>query len=109
MEIKDGWKLKKVIKVKTCLINSVLEKHLPKNQLIDFISMDIEGLELAVLKTFNFDKFSPRFFLIEELSFVEKDFVDYQKSSLYQFLHKKGYIVTAKTMRTVIFEKTRGA
>jgi FkbM family methyltransferase len=104
--INNGWKLKEIVKIKTCSINSILEEYTPENQLIDFISMDIEGLELSVIATLNFDKFAPRFFLIEELDFVRKNFVDYHQSSVYRFLHNKGYIVVAKTMRTVIFEKT---
>ncbi|MDR0678476.1 MAG: FkbM family methyltransferase [Holosporaceae bacterium] len=104
-KINDGWKLKEIVKIETYPINSILEKYMPENQLIDFISMDIEGLELSIITTLNFDKFAPRFFLIEELDFVEKDFVDYHKSGVYQFLHGKGYIIVAKTMRTVIFKK----
>ncbi|MDR1982620.1 MAG: FkbM family methyltransferase [Holosporaceae bacterium] len=104
--IANGWKLKQTIKVKTYTINDILEKPSPPNQLIDFISMDIEGLELSVLNTLDFEKFAPRFFLIEELNFVEKDFLYYEQSPVYRLLRSKGYIVVAKTMRTVIFAKS---
>jgi FkbM family methyltransferase len=103
--INNGWKLKEIVKVKTRSIDYILEKHMPENQPIDFVSMDIEGLEFLVITAFNFNKFAPRFFLLEELDFVEKDFLDYHQSNIYQFLRKNGYIVVAKTRRTVIFEK----
>ncbi|MDR2646352.1 MAG: FkbM family methyltransferase [Holosporaceae bacterium] len=101
--INNGWKLKETVKIKTYPINDILGKHLPKNQRIDFISMDIEGLELAVLGTFDFERFAPKYFLIEELNFVENDFMSYHEFPVYQLMRQKGYIVVAKTMRTVIF------
>lgn len=103
--IKNGWKLKEIVKIETFPINDILRNHVPEGQVIDFITMDIEGLELKVLKSLDFAEFSPKFLLIEELEFVEKDFTEYKNSPIYKFLYNKGYIPVAKTMRTVIYQK----
>lgn len=104
--IRTGWKLKKngVIKIETFPINDVLCNHVPEGQIIDFITIDVEGLELNLLKTLDFSKFAPIFFLIEELEFVGRDFTEYKTSSVYKFLQNKGYAPVAKTMRTVIYQ-----
>lgn len=103
--IRDGWKLKEIVHINSYPINDILEKYMPQNQLIDFINMDIEGLESPVLSSLNFKKFSPNFFLIEELDFVEKDFTQNNRSPVYALLKNKGYAPVAKTMRTVIYKK----
>ena len=103
--IKNGWKLKEIVKIETFPINDVLRNYVPGGQVIDFITMDIEGLELRVLESLDFATFGPKFFLIEELEFVERDFTEYKSSPIYKFLRNKGYIPVAKTMRTVIYQK----
>ncbi|MBR1733839.1 MAG: FkbM family methyltransferase [Alphaproteobacteria bacterium] len=103
--IKNGWKLKEIVQIETFPINDILCNYVPEGQVIDFITMDIEGVELRVLESLDFSAFGPKFFLIEELEFVERDFTELKSSSIYKFLHSKGYIPVAKTMRTVIYQK----
>jgi len=104
--IELGWKLKNEIPVKTMTINKILESNLKPNQQIDFINIDIEGLDYQVIKSLDFEKYAPKFFLIEELDYVEKDFLDYGQSEIYKLLCSKGYKVLAKTMRTVIYGRS---
>jgi FkbM family methyltransferase len=104
--IKDGCKLKEIKKIKIMGINEILEEYVPAvDGGIDFISMDVEGFELKIIEKLNFDKYSPRFFLIEENDYNNKDFMEYNDSPIYKILKKKGYCVIAKTMRTVIYKK----
>ncbi|MDR2627466.1 MAG: FkbM family methyltransferase [Dysgonamonadaceae bacterium] len=84
-------------------INELLDKHVPKGQHIDFITMDVEGFELKILQSLDFANYAPDFFLIEDLEFVNRDFMEYLTSPLYALLKSKGYLVVAKTQRTVIF------
>lgn len=104
--INHGWKLKEKIKAHLIPINDILEKYLPLNlQRIDFISIDVEGLELQILQSFNFTKYSPDYFLIEDLSNFDKDIIDLEHGNIYRFLTNRGYIVVAKTQRVFIFKK----
>jgi hypothetical protein len=93
------------VKIKVLPINTILEQYVPKNQHIDFISLDVEGYEWKILQSFNFEKYSPDFFLVEELDFTNKDFMEYYTYPIYSLLKEKGYIVVAKTKRTVVFKK----
>ena len=43
----------------------ILQRHLPANQSIDFLSIDVEGLDLAVLRSNDWRQFRPRCVLAE--------------------------------------------
>ncbi|MDR3339340.1 MAG: FkbM family methyltransferase [Candidatus Symbiothrix sp.] len=101
----DFIKFEKIIRVKVQPINDLLEKYLPQGQHIDFISMDVEDFEWIILETFDFEKYAPDYFLIEELEYENKDFMGYNATQIYTHLKAKGYMVVAKTRRTVFFKK----
>ena len=104
--IKKGWKLKEIIKIKLFTINDILNKYIPPQQHIDFITIDIEGLDIVVLRSLNFEKYAPDFFVVEDLGFDGKDIKDVcEKSPIYNFLIQKGYICVARTMRSLIFKR----
>lgn len=100
-----GEKIEKVIPIKVYPLNYLLEKYVPKGRHIDFITIDVEGFEQRILEKFDFDKYAPDYFLIEELDFVGCNFMKYNTSPLYRLLSSHGYGVAAKTLRTVIFKK----
>ena len=87
----DGTKIKEVKKIKVQPINAILEEYLPKGQHIDFMTIDVEGLELKILKSLDFSKYSPDYFLLEDLEFAKKGFEEINKSPLSCFLKEKGY------------------
>jgi FkbM family methyltransferase len=55
----------KKVKVPSRTLNAILEKYLPSNALVDFISIDVEGTEIDVLNGFSLHKFYPRVVIIE--------------------------------------------
>lgn len=89
-------------KIKTYPLSYVLDKYLPKGKVIDFMSIDVEGLDLVVLKSNDWKKFSPRYILIE---CIEKDIEGIQKEEIYTFLKDKGYTIVGKTYRTLVFKR----
>jgi FkbM family methyltransferase len=105
--INDGWRLKEKIRIHTLTINTILEKHiLSNNQKIDFITIDVEGMELKILKSLDFQKYAPDYFLVEDLE--TKSFVNDGEpggGGICHFLKKFNYIPVAKTQRTFIFER----
>lgn len=98
---------KKIIKIKVDTLNNILEKTLPKGTVIDFLTIDVEGYEFRILQSLDYDKYSPKLILVEELNFwnKNKDFMEFINSKLYKFLHSKGYIVVAKTWYTILLKK----
>jgi hypothetical protein len=105
--IENGCRLNKIVKLKTSSINTVLDKYVPNNKKIDFITIDIEGVDEQVIRSLNYGKYAPDYFIIEDSKFNRNcDFAEYGNiSNIYQFLSKKNYIVIGKTMRSIIYRK----
>ena len=83
-------------------LSSILDKYLKNNQNIDFFTIDVEGLDLAVLRSNNWQKYSPNFIFIEG----DVDFNSLIDNEIYVFLANKGYILVGRTMRTFLFKKS---
>lgn len=71
---------KQVIPMKTVRLETLFDKYNIKK--VDFISIDVEGAELQVLNSINFDKVNISVFMIENNYGLEKET---------NFLIKKGY------------------
>jgi len=91
-------KVSSIKKIKSNTLNEILTNSKFKNIKIDFLSIDVEGSELHVLKNFNFKKYSPKVIVVEyldlSLSKLEiknlkvKNFIN---SKLYNLLTSNSY------------------
>ena len=80
---KDSYKQQKTINVKTININDLLEQN--NIYEIDYVSLDIEGYELEVLKSWDFKNFRVKYLTIEHGNVAR-----YQKE-IREFLLTKGF------------------
>lgn len=71
-------------------------------QAIDFMNIDVEGWEMEVLKSNNWQKYSPTVIAIE----IYGSFEDVFSSEAFLFLRDKGYEIIARTSLTAIFKKS---
>ncbi len=86
----NDYKLEKVHKIKLLNINDVFSKM----DYIDFVSLDVEGLELDILKTIDFGntKLRPKIFCIEaNKSELECGF----NNEITEFMRKQGYVLAS--------------
>lgn len=81
-------------------LSEVLDKHLPKNQAIDFFDIDVEGFDLEVLKSNNWEKYLPNYILVE-CSF---DTENLKEDEIHCFLVEKSYQLVARTQRTSFYK-----
>jgi len=86
--------------IETATLEEILDNNLPENQPIDFLSIDVEGLDLMVLKSNNFNKYKPKVILIEILG---SSLNDIESNEITKFLRDQEYSIYAKAMNTVIF------
>src|SRR5574341_650341 len=81
-------------------LSQILDIYLPKGQEIDFLSIDVEGRDLDVLKSNDWSRYSPLCILAEHYIGFDrkKDFYFYEvlNSEITQYLQSKGYSVFAK-------------
>jgi FkbM family methyltransferase len=90
----------KELGVETYPLAEILDKHLPQGQKIDFLTIDVEGLDLQVLKSNNWGKYKPSYILVED----KIDFTNLSDSEVYRYLEERGYKMVAKTQRTLFFK-----
>lgn len=83
-------------------LEEILDDNLPPHTAIDFLSVDVEGLDLEVLRSNNWDKYRPRIVLAESW---ESDLESIYQDEIYTFLHSLGYKLFAKTTNTLIFKE----
>jgi len=88
-------------KITTKTLKEILNECLPKGTKITFLSIDVEGLDLEVLQSNDWQAFRPECVLVECLGLNMNDL---QNNPVYQFLAQQQYEVVAKTGRTVFFQ-----
>jgi FkbM family methyltransferase len=94
-------KIEKVIQIPLVPINSVIKEHFD-NAHPNFVSLDVEGLDLAVLETFDFQGIRPEVFCIETITFTE-DNTEEKVSGILDLMNAQGYMPWADTYINTIF------
>jgi len=92
--------IKEIRSVDTKTLNSIIENSQYKNSKIDFLSIDVEGLELEVLKGFDISLYKPKIIVIEYLDLSLKkleiknlNIDNITNSSVYHFMKNNNYIL----------------
>lgn len=94
-----------VIDIEMVRLETLFEKYLPKGQSIDFISIDVEGMDLEVLSSNNWTKYRPKLVVAELDTKYIKDVIS---SSLFYFMLKNGYKLSYWLSPSLIFEDDNG-
>ena len=90
-----------VVEMEGVPLVEVLEKYMPANiRQIDFMSVDVEGLDLEVLQSNDWERFRPKVILVELLS---SSLSSISSDPVYIFLAEHDYSVFAKAVQTVFF------
>lgn len=88
--------------LQTFPLSYVLDNYLPSGQTIDFLSIDVEGLDFDVLSSNNWSKYQPSIILIESLN---NSLENIKNNEIYKFLNQLNYSLVAKTFNTLFFKK----
>ncbi|MCJ7546065.1 MAG: FkbM family methyltransferase [Deltaproteobacteria bacterium] len=94
------WKIESTVEVPIYTLAEILEKHLPSGQPIDFLTIDVEGFDMAVLQSSDWTKFRPRVVLVETFGNSIEEAV---ASPVSVFLKSVGYTFYSKTISTSFF------
>mgnify|MGYP001166457167 CR=1 FL=1 len=102
--------VKEIKKVKTKTLNSIIENSKFNDLTIDFVSIDVEGHELDVIKGFDLKKYKPKVIIIEFLDLSLKkleiknlDIKNFLKSEIYQYMIDKNYTLVNLIHSDLIF------
>lgn len=83
---------------------SILDLNLPKDQKIDFLTIDVEGLDLVVLQSNDWNKYSPDYILVEDYGF---SITSLKESKIYTYLTSKSYTAVSILKRTTLYKKVK--
>ncbi|MBY5949911.1 FkbM family methyltransferase [Algoriphagus marincola] len=96
----DHFKLLFTKDIQTATLEEILDQYLPKNQEIDFLTVDVEGLDFEVIRSINLDKYKPKVILAEIL---RNSLSNLDQNPMLGYLEEYGYSVLAKTVNTAFF------
>jgi FkbM family methyltransferase len=89
--------IRKVVKMPLLDINDVMNKHFEEGP--DFLSIDAEGLHLAILKSIDFERFRPKVICVETLV----SGTNRTDPEVPAFLEAEDYVVRGQTFPNTIF------
>lgn len=95
-----SYNIKQVMSVSTERLDAVLEANNVKN--IDFLSIDVEGMEYEVLKSINLDVNKPKIILLEKFGEVSRST---SGKEIDEYLDKYNYHQFANTANTFFYER----
>jgi FkbM family methyltransferase len=89
------------IAVKTHTLAEILRTHKPDDRPIHFLSVDVEGLDLEVLKSNDWEQYIPNVILCEDLALPNLECRS--GCDIWTFLHARGYVLVGKCVHTLVF------
>jgi FkbM family methyltransferase len=98
-----GYRIISEERLETRTLADLLDEHLPAGTEIDFLSVDVEGLDYEVLSSNDWSRYRPRVLLVEDLD--SRPLEDLADSALTVMLRRHGYRLTSKTVYTLIFSR----
>jgi FkbM family methyltransferase len=100
--LEDGipYDISHVTKIPVRRLEHILGEHLSDGERIDFLSVDVEGQDLEVLRSNDWVAFRPRFVVVEAIGV--QDPAEANRSETVQFLASRGYSPVAKTANSLI-------
>jgi len=90
-----------VSEIAVTTLAAVLGTHIPPDrQCVDLLSIDVEGLDLAVLSGNDWARFRPRYIAVED---HKMNLAKAEQSEIFQFLDAKGYRLKSHLVVTSIY------
>lgn len=84
-----------------CPLTAIIDDTKYKDRRIDILSVDVEGHDIHVLRSLDFERYAPKLIAVESQL---DDFPGIQQSETYQFLMSKGYHFINWVGMTLIFQ-----
>lgn len=100
---KNNWHIVERRQIDTLPLASLLDQHVPVAvREIDFMSIDVEGLDLEVLRSNDWARYRPRIVITECLNAAISGWSD---DPVVLFMRQQGYLPVAKTVHSVFFQR----
>lgn len=98
---KSNYKIERIVKIDVHPLHQILKSHMPDGLEIDFMTIDVEGLDYEVLKSNDWSSYRPKFVLAEILG---SSLHEIDQSPIGTLMRDERYVLYAKCMNTVFFK-----
>ncbi|HEY2380149.1 MAG TPA: FkbM family methyltransferase [Terriglobia bacterium] len=85
-------------------LSEVLSSVITNGQIIDFLTVDVEGLDLQVLRSNDWQRYRPALVLAEEVRRADRE----HEGEITEFMRAQHYTELCRTMNTIFFRDDRG-
>jgi FkbM family methyltransferase len=99
--VETGWERVRAVTMVPRSLASILDEYLPRGKGIDLLSIDVEGEELAVLQSNNWNDYRPQIIIIEALA-TPFDIIRHHPAV--SFLVDKGYELVSRLANSIILK-----
>ena len=96
-----NWELENIIPIETSPVAEILDRFIPAGKEINFMSIDVEDLEMEVLQSNDWDKYCPKVLVVEMLDCSAEEI---SNTEVALYLKQKGYMFYAKTVNSAFFK-----
>ena len=93
----------KEVSIPTRPLWELLDQYVPPNITIDFLTVDVEGLDFEVLRSNDWNRYTPEYVLVECLQTLTFDQAN--TDPVGKLLLDQQYSIVAKTMNSVLFKR----
>jgi len=97
-----GARFERTLQIVPRPLSVVLDEHLPRGQGIELLNVDVEGLELSVLRSNDWGRHRPEVVILEVL---DTAFSDLASNPAVVFLQQQGYAPSSRLTRSMIFRR----
>jgi FkbM family methyltransferase len=101
----NGFRIVDRVEMRTRTLADVLDATLPERQPIDFMSIDVEGYDLPVLRSSNWERYRPTFVLAEDSG--TGNVAGALASQVTAFMAAQDYELCAKAVHTKFYRDRR--
>lgn len=98
---KKGYSLINSVNVPVRRLDQVLDQYMDKSNVIDFLTIDTEGLDIEVVKSNNWDKYRPKIVMMEH---PLTDMEGLEGTEVYGFMASVGYKLVGKVFDNILFQ-----
>lgn len=101
-----GHQITNTVEVASRTLADILSTHIPVGTVIDFLNVDVEGVELDVLQSNDWDAFRPLYIVVEISAFGKMNGLNVHEiftSEVGRYMQTKGYQLVAKAFDSAIF------
>jgi FkbM family methyltransferase len=94
------WRVTEIVEVPVATLAEILRKHVPDGKRIDFLTVDVEGFDLDVLQSNDWERYRPLVVVVETFGV---SFDGLASDPVTEYLRSVGYIAYSKTVNSTLF------